>query len=240
MILSIVIPTKNEEVLLPKLLESIREQTFKDYEVIVADNHSSDRTREIAKAFGAKIVDGGLPGPGRNAGAVAAQGDILLFLDADAELIGPSFLEDCLDEFKKRELDVATCRVFARDGTRFNRTLHEAYNMYTIATEHLLPHAVGACFFIRREVHEKLHGFDEAINFAEDHEYARRARQAGFQFGILRSHKFIFSMRRYQKEGLMRTAGKYVFSEFYILTHGARKPPIFDYKFDHYREEIEK
>jgi hypothetical protein len=47
-------------------------------------------------------------------------------------------------------------------------------------------------------------------------------------------------MRRYQKAGLMRTAGKYVFSEFYILTHGARKPPIFDYKFDHYREEIEK
>ncbi|MEN6592532.1 MAG: glycosyltransferase family A protein, partial [Methanobacterium sp.] len=57
--ISIIIPTYNEEEYLPYLLESIKRQDFTDYEVIVADAHSTDKTREIAKSFGAKIVDGG-------------------------------------------------------------------------------------------------------------------------------------------------------------------------------------
>ena len=94
--LSIVIPTKNEENYLPRLLESIRSQVFSDYEVIVADAASTDRTREVAVKFGAKVVEGGLPGPGRNRGAEAAQGDRLLFLDADVVLPSEDFLSDML------------------------------------------------------------------------------------------------------------------------------------------------
>ena len=49
MIFSIIIPTYNEEEYLPVLLDSIKEQDFNDYEIIVADANSSDRTREIAE-----------------------------------------------------------------------------------------------------------------------------------------------------------------------------------------------
>ena len=69
MILSIIIPTYNEEEYLPVLLESIKEQSFDDYEVIVADANSTDKTREIAKEYGCIVVDGGLPAVGRNNGA---------------------------------------------------------------------------------------------------------------------------------------------------------------------------
>ena len=79
--LSIIIPTLNEEKYLPVLLESIKKQKFEgDYELIVADAGSQDKTVEIARNFGGKIVPGGLPAKGRNQGAAEARGDLFLFL----------------------------------------------------------------------------------------------------------------------------------------------------------------
>ena len=83
MYLSIIIPTLNEENYLPLLLESIKKQNFKSYEIIVADAGSTDRTIEIAKNHGCKITSGGLPAKARNQGAKIAKGDLLLFSDAD-------------------------------------------------------------------------------------------------------------------------------------------------------------
>ncbi len=54
--LSIIIPTYNEEEYLPKLLYSIKEQNFKDYEIIVADAGSIDKTKEIAESYGCKVI----------------------------------------------------------------------------------------------------------------------------------------------------------------------------------------
>lgn len=109
MILSIIIPTKNEEKHLPHLLRSIKKQTLPraDYEVIVADNKSTDKTREMALEYGSRITGGGLPAKGRNRGARAAKGEILLFLDADVRLADRNFLKKAIAEFKRRRLDVA-------------------------------------------------------------------------------------------------------------------------------------
>jgi len=74
--LSIIIPTLNEENYLPFLLESIKNQDFKDYEIIVADAGSHDKTREIAKNFGCKVVSGGLPAKGRNEGTKFSRGNL--------------------------------------------------------------------------------------------------------------------------------------------------------------------
>jgi glycosyltransferase involved in cell wall biosynthesis len=75
--LSIIIPTKNEEQNLPVLLAALRAQTLfqrlpQEIEIIVADAHSTDATRALAIQAGARVVDGGMPGPGRNRGAEAA------------------------------------------------------------------------------------------------------------------------------------------------------------------------
>ncbi|HFX18021.1 MAG TPA: glycosyltransferase family 2 protein, partial [Flavobacteriales bacterium] len=70
--LGIIIPTKNEEKFLPLLAKSLLSQTFKNYVVIIADANSTDKTREIAKSYGFKIIEGGMPHEGRNAGAAAA------------------------------------------------------------------------------------------------------------------------------------------------------------------------
>ena len=106
--LSIIIPTYNEEKYLPKLLKCVKKQTYKNYEIIVADADSADKTRQIAKKYGCRVVKGGMPAIGRNNGAKAAKGDILLFLDADS-LIGKDFVKDSLKDIEIRKLDVAGC-----------------------------------------------------------------------------------------------------------------------------------
>ena len=71
--LSIITPTLNEEKFLLVLLESIKNQSFNDLEIIVADAGSRDKTMEMAKSFGCQIVKGGLPAKGRNEGAKIAK-----------------------------------------------------------------------------------------------------------------------------------------------------------------------
>jgi glycosyltransferase involved in cell wall biosynthesis len=63
---SVIIPTLNESGLLPKLLDRLDRQTFRDFEIIVADAGSTDGTREICRSRGVTLVDGGMPAVGRN------------------------------------------------------------------------------------------------------------------------------------------------------------------------------
>lgn len=88
--LSIVIPARNEEENLSRLLPSLRDAAFSPHEVLVVDDHSGDRTAEVARCLGATVISGsdlpegwyGKPWACQQ-GADAATGDWLLFLDAD-------------------------------------------------------------------------------------------------------------------------------------------------------------
>jgi len=226
---SIVIPVKNEEKLLPKLLETVKAQTMKDVEVIVADAHSTDRTREVAESFGARVVEGGKAGPGRNRGAMHAKGEIIAFFDADVQLPSSKFLEECVAEMDRKKLDVATCKVKPLSRKPIDRALHEVYNAYAIAMEKVKPHAPGFCILVRRHTHAGIKGFDEEVVFAEDHDYVQRARKAGHTFGILRSHPIAVSVRRLEKDGRLIIALKYIFGEVHMMTKGSIKKEYFDY-----------
>lgn len=213
------------------MLDNIRRQTFKDLEIIVADAASKDRTRETALSYGATVVDGGMPGPGRNRGAEHASGDTLLFLDADVALLSDMFLKECLEEMEKKKLNIATCRVKPISRRPIDQALHEVYNAYSIATEKIRPHAPGFCIFAHRNVHHDIYGFDEEVVFAEDHDYVQRAARNGFRFGVLRAHPIGVSVRRLDKDGRLNIALKYVYSEFHMFTKGAfRNEMPFDYE----------
>ncbi len=82
---SIVIPAYNEEKYLPKTLESISRQSWQNYELIIVDSESEDRTVEIAKSYGAKIVEAprGNIGLCRKKGAEKASGDFIVSASAD-------------------------------------------------------------------------------------------------------------------------------------------------------------
>lgn len=221
--ISIIIPTKNEAVHLPRLLKNLEAQTFKDYELIVADAGSEDTTRDIAVAAGARVVEGGLPGIGRNRGAAVAQGETLVFFDADVSLSSSKFLEDGLREMEKRQLDVAACLVKPLSRKPIDRAFHEIYNAYALAMENVKPHAPGACIFSRTSVFKKLGGFDERVTYAEDCDFVQRVRKEGYAFALLRAHPVGISIRRLEKEGRLLFAMKYLYGEFHILANGGMK-----------------
>lgn len=232
-LLSIIIPTLNEEKNLPRLLETIAKQTFRDFEVIVADSQKTvDKTKEIAAAGGCRVVAGGSVSEGRNLGAKAAVGKVFLFLDADVALPNEYFLEDTVNEFVARDLDLASCRVRAMDGDKYDKLLHGLYNVYSVVVGKILPHIPGFCFFIKRSVFEAVGGFDVDIKLAEDHELARRSAKIG-TFGFLFSQCIPVSTRRFERDGRFVTAIKYVLCELHMLTLGPVKSDIFKYSWGH-------
>ncbi len=235
MLLSIIIPTLNEEKYLPGLLASIKKQDFKDYQIILADAGSKDATLEIAKQYGCIIVPGGLPAKARNNGARAASGEILFFLDADTWL-ADRFLTESLGEFQKRKLDVASfCLIPYPKETISSLFLNVCYNSMIIASQKVLAHgAMG--ILVKQELFFVLNGFDEDIKLAEDHDLVRRAAKLG-KFGIIRSQKLLFSDRRFKKEGWIRVGITYFLCELYMIFIGPVKSDIFNYQFNHYQEK---
>lgn len=226
--LSIIIPTFNEEKHLPKLLECIKNQTYSDYEVIVADAKSKDKTRATAKKFGCRIVEGGMPAVGRNNGAKAAKGNILVFFDADA-LLDYDFLKNSIEEIERRHLDVASVRITPQTGKILDKILLGFFNAWSVMTQYFYPHAVGACIFCKKWLHSKIQGFDKRIVLAEDMDYVRRCSKYG-KFRILKSVRLQFSMRRYEHYGRFNVAIKILLGEVHRIFAGELKKDLFKYK----------
>lgn len=231
--LSIIIPTLNEENYLSQLLESIKRQDFDNYEVIVADAGSKDKTRKIAERFGAKVVEGGFQSVGRNRGVEVTQGDLLLFLDADLQL-PPGFLEKAVNEFRRRELDIATFPLEFYDGGKFINFLANVFwNRAGVIFEGS-PRLVFGAILVRKEIHDKVGGFNEEIKqLGEDYWYMKQISKCG-RVGFIRSAKVSDSVRRYERDGYVKTLLKNLLASFYMPLFGPVKTNLFNYPYDHY------
>lgn len=212
--ISIIIPTFNEEEYLPALLDSIKEQEFKDYEIIIADAQSKDKTREISRSYGCVVVEGGLPAYGRNNGAKIAQGELLLFLDSDL-ILTEGYLKDAVEEFENKSLGIAITQMIPLSDKKRDKILHEFANRFMIMVESIKPHGAG-CYGIisRRELHQEVNGFDESLDFGEDSDYIERIGKIS-PFKVLRKPHVLVSIRRLEKEGLKSLVFKYSKSTIY-------------------------
>lgn len=227
--LSVIIPTLNEATYLPGLLDALDAQTRPPDEIIVADADSTDGTAELARARGERVVRGGMPGRGRNAGARIAAGELLLFLDADVAP-PPDFIARAVEEFEREGYVVATSLITALNGDLVEQIIAEATNLYFLVMQPVSPHAPGFCILVQRSIHEKLGGFDESLKMSEDIDYGRRAAQCG-QFGVLTSTRIPVSMRRVEKEGLVGLGLKYAWTEMYALAGRPVRLVPFEYEF---------
>jgi glycosyltransferase involved in cell wall biosynthesis len=185
--ISFVIPAHNEERLLGRTLEAIDRAARalgEAFEVIVADDASTDRTAEIARAHGARVVsiDRRQIAASRNAGAREAAGDHLVFVDADT----------VVNENAVRSA-VAVMRAGAVGGgstVRFDGRV-PLYGRFLIAAVLPIYRAcglAGGCFlFCTREAFRAVGGFDEALYAAEEVYMSRALRRRG-HFVILDAH----------------------------------------------------
>lgn len=239
MILSIIIPTYNEEEYLPVLLDSIKEQSFTDYEIIVADANSTDRTREIAESYGCIVVDGGLPGVGRNNGAKVAKGEYLLFLDSDLKLTD-DYLRDVIYEFRMERAGIAITQMLPLSKKTEDKIFHDLANRFMVSVEKIKPHGAG-CYGIiaKKSLHDECGGFDESLTFGEDTDYIERLAEKE-RFKVLRNAKIGVSTRRLEEEGietLIKQYGKSTLNDF----RGIRtEADDLDYGFDHGKERMTK
>ena len=233
--LSIIIPTLNEEKYIKDSLDSIKKQIFNDdYEVIVADFDSKDKTVDIAKSFGCKIALGGLPAKGRNEGAKIAKGDIFLFMDGDT-ILPDCFLQKSVSEFKERNLDIANFHLIPRKG---NKIFKFGFNLFF---NWLTARFAGDTFpctintiLVKKEIHQKIGGFDERMKYAEDNIYVREGGEIG-RFGSIESCHILFSTRRFNEDGLFCTVFKGLWYEVCIILFGKTISSSFNYKFGHYK-----
>jgi glycosyltransferase involved in cell wall biosynthesis len=232
--LSIIIPTLNEEKNIRNLLSSIKKGGLEgDYEIILADAGSKDKTVEIAREFGCIITKGGLPARGRNNGAVTAKGDILFFLDADLKFAPKNFLKLAVDYFIKNDLAIASFPILPqRNNVYMNPvTLNTFYNIPQKALKKVFP--MGAMgIMVKKDIYHKVGGFDESITLAEDHYFVQQAEKLG-KFDIIKDVNLYMPLRRFERDGYFRTAFKYLFCGLNMAVRGKATRKI-RYDFGHY------
>ncbi len=229
---SIIIPTLNEEKLLPRLLASIRSQRFTDYEIIVADAGSTDRTVALADEAGARVVRGGLPGVGRNAGARVAKGEYLFFFDADV-VLPEFFLESACAELDERFIDLATCEIRPLSNHSLDLVIHRFINLSIRTSLRIDPKAFGFAIFVTARLFRRAGGFDATIRLAEDAEFVKRA--AHFRpLQWLNSVHIDVSVRRFEKEGRLAHLKKGIRLNLYRIFRGEVRDDVINYRFADY------
>ncbi|HMY10592.1 MAG TPA: glycosyltransferase [Turneriella sp.] len=232
---SVVTPTLNEERDLPQLLSSLKKQTFRDFEIIVADAGSKDRTRQLAEEYGARVVDGGMPGVGRNRGAAVANGEYLFFFDADV-VLPDDFLFKAVQEMDEQYIDLATCAFYPISDLRLDKILFAFTNLTVRMSANSNPRAAGFCIFITKRLFDRIGGFDESLRLAEDHDLVERA--AKFRpLHVLKSTSLQVSVRRLAKEGRFSLIQKYFQVEMHLMTKGKVRDDIIEYEFGNFQDE---
>ncbi len=222
--LSLVIPALNEENFLPRLLTSLTKQTKQDFEVVVVDGSSKDRTVEAAQSFcsklpGLKVVvseKAGLPLQ-RNLGARATNGEWLVFIDADSVLL-PYFVER-IQWFIAKQQPVLFTSWFRPDSEISGDALFTLLaNSFVEGSIHFhRPIAPGPLTAVRRDTFEMVGGYNEALTFGEDYDLTRRIAERGVTLQILRETLYEYSLRRVRREGKLRFMGLYAMASLRVL-----------------------
>ncbi|MGD9950716.1 MAG: glycosyltransferase family 2 protein [Desulfobulbus sp.] len=178
---TIIIPAKNEERNIGNCLASIFSIDYDKhrYEVVVVDNGSEDRTNEIAKNMGATVYEKpGLTISGlRNFGASQAQGNILVFLDADCT-VKKNWLEAATPYLEMQDVAAfGSAPILPKDSTWVQRTwFHIREKKQTIEDVEWLE---SMNMFIPRHVFFSVGGFDESLITCEDYDLSKRLGRHG-------------------------------------------------------------
>jgi len=234
--LSIVVPAFNEERLLAGTLEAIRAAAGAfdgvwSWELIVCDNNSTDGTAAIARAAGAQVVfePHNQISRARNRGAQSAQGDWLLFIDADCAPTPGLFreLRACIE----RGDVLAGGSTIAAEGSLGFRISIRAWN----ALSRALRWAAGSFIFCERDAFASLGGFSEELYASEELEFFQRLKPLAHgrakRLVILHRHPLRTSdrkLRLYGRGELLGFMGKFLLHPYKSLRNPADCKPWYD------------
>lgn len=244
---SIVIPTLNEELFLPKLLIDLKKQSFDNFEVIIVDSHSEDKTKEEALKFKEILpltfIDHEKRNVSvqRNHGVKMAKGKYLVFLDADSR-INPLFLAKLEKTIikKKALFYVPSLKTDSTDPDI--QVAVEVLNMSFQVFQSLnRPIAIGAAMIVERNFFNLIGGFDERLWKGEDIEIARRTLDWNVKIKFLPEVFVTYSIRRIKREGKFQAYYKFFLTTVDYILHGNTKKALFEYEMGgHLYKNIQK
>ena len=217
--ISVVIPTYNEEENIAQCLVSLRHQTVprSEYEIIVVDGGSKDQTREIAQKYADQVFiqTSRKVGGARNDGIMAARGDVVATTDADC-IIPPKWIETIKKGFEDKETVQLYGPVYPIEESINNSISLFCANTFSRLGYYtrIFYYTLGCNTAFRKDAFIRA-GMYLCIDAGDDLEIALRMKKSG-QVKFDNAMKVGFSMRRYQQYGSLRS----LYEWMYIVAHG--------------------
>lgn len=224
---SVIVPALNEENYIGVCLGSLAKQNFKDFELIVVDGYSGDRTRDIARRYKARVF---LQKPrgfarAKNLGASKAKGEILAFTDADT-FLPEWWLERIVGHFRDPRV-VAVAGPLAPFPSGLKHELVFGF------CANLLPRVTSLLKFyqfhspnigVRRKTFLEAGGFNPQLELLDDNELGNRLKKFG---KVVWDHKLVVltSPRRWEKGGYLKETLELLrgYLDLYLLRKGRTK-----------------
>ena len=172
-LVSITVTTKNEEKHIQNCLESIKGQTYKNIEIFVVDNNSTDKTKEVAKKYTDKVFNKGPERSAqRNYGMIEkSKGDYVIYLDADM-ILSPTVIEDSLKTIKKTNSIALYISEIVMGNNLWSKVRRFERSFYDGTV-------IDCVRFIKKNIFVKVRGFDESMTGPEDWDLDKKIRQIG-------------------------------------------------------------
>ncbi|MDO8634567.1 MAG: glycosyltransferase [archaeon] len=179
-LVSVIVPTKNSAQFLDKCLESVKNQTYPNVELIVVDNNSSDSTKEIAKKYTSLVFN---KGPERcaqvNYGATKAKGKYIYRVDSDF-ILEKEVISQAVDQCENKGFDAIAVHNTSDSTISFwakvRQLERDCYEHDTLN--------IAARFF-SKELFNKVSGFNENLLAAEDYDLHNRVLAEGAKIGFV-------------------------------------------------------
>lgn len=206
---TIVIPCYNEEKYIKKTIDSIYKQVLiEGTRVIIADNHSTDRTRAIinnlshmySDRLNIEMINGGKVGMARNLGSDLVKTEYILFLDADIQLFNNITIHDCMEEIIDDKLDLMTCKVKSVSSDWRSKLAFVSFNIVNRIFSYFTPFAVGTFFLTRTDRFIEMGKFNEKYHHSEDYGLSRKYNPKKFRIS---EHYVGQDDRRFKKMGYL-------------------------------------
>ncbi|MBP9702259.1 glycosyltransferase [Candidatus Woesebacteria bacterium] len=212
---SIIIPALNEEKYLPKLLGDLSEQSFRDFEVIVVDGGSKDKTISMANSFVDKLPKLTVLTSHRahvctqrNLGASHATAEVLIFSDADNRL-PLYFLQGIRYQWEKEHVELMTTHFDPDKKTSQNVAIANAVNtFFDLQKPFKFVRILESLLVVNKTSFKVAGGFNEKSDFGEGDSFIQSMLSNGYKIQIVSDPTYTFSFRRIRRFGLVGIIGR--------------------------------
>jgi glycosyltransferase involved in cell wall biosynthesis len=219
---TVVIPTLNEENNLPRLLADLQNQSYKNFQIIVVDAKSKDKTQNIAKKYKVNLIisDKKNVSHQRNLGAKEAKTEWIVFMDADNR-IPKNYLIGLKRHVMTLNPDILSTWFKPDTNVRQDKFTATLMNIFIDLNKNSpTPYVMESMILFRKKSFEKLGGFDTTIGWREGEELLKRAHKLGMKFEFVKNPRYKYSFRRFKKSGSPRLFQSMIKMEILRITKG--------------------